>query len=152
MLINSKKISYAAIAEQVGMERSGVYRAVKYPWRTKLETYLTIAETIGYPVDEATKEWKHINIEKIKTLMNCTPCEYKGLFKDIKILSGMTYPELTTATGLGKSTVEGVVMHPEKCSWDTVSKVLSVSRLKQSDYYNAWSYAVYCHKVAQIEK
>jgi len=54
----SRKIPYSEIAARIGMKRSNVCRAIKTPWRTRLETFLKIAWAMGVKEDVAREEWR----------------------------------------------------------------------------------------------
>ncbi len=55
----AKGMSYHAVARSMkpAMDASGVFRAIKTPWRTTIETYTAIAAFVGMPADEAAREW-----------------------------------------------------------------------------------------------
>ncbi len=55
-------IPYSEIAARTGMKRSNVCRALKTPWRTRLETFLRIARAINADEDAAREEWRESNI------------------------------------------------------------------------------------------
>ncbi len=56
------KIPYSEIAARTGMKRSNVCRALKTPWRTRLETILRIARALDVNEDAARKEWRKSKI------------------------------------------------------------------------------------------
>lgn len=151
MLINSRKESYAKIGEKVGMERSGVYRSLTFPWRTSIETYLKLAKVIGYNQDEAIKEWKGSNLAMAKKLLCLDDGVYEKSFRDIKP-QNITFGDLANSTGLSKSTVESICYTPELCSWKAVCKVLDTLKLNKDDYYNPWKYLVYLQKEKIIDE
>ncbi len=51
-------IPYSEIAARTGMKRSNVCRSLKTPWRTRLETFLRIAQAMGADEDAAREEWR----------------------------------------------------------------------------------------------
>lgn len=151
MLINNKIKSYAAIAEQVGMERSGVYYALVSPWRTSLETYLKLAKALDYPLDDAKAEWRESKLAKVKELLFLDDGIYEKNFREIKPAE-VTYGYLAEKTGLSKSTVESICYTPWMCSWKAICKLLDFLELDQDEYYNPWKYSVYLQKQESIEK
>ncbi len=54
----SMQIPYSEIAARTGMKRSNVCRALKTPWRTRLETFLRIARAMDVNEDAAREEWR----------------------------------------------------------------------------------------------
>ncbi len=156
MLLNQKnksKMSYAAIAEKMGIDRSGAYQAINNPWRTTIETYLKAAEILNYPPGIAVGEWRRDNLNKIKLKLHLPnkAYEYEKLFKDLKNKTKLTYRQMSKKTGLGKSTCEAVSHNPHICSWETICKVLNLLDLDVGDYYNPWKYAVYSQKEKNID-
>ncbi len=55
---------YSEIAARTGMKRSNVCRAIKTPWRTRLETFLRIARAMGVDDDAARSEWRDAKIKR----------------------------------------------------------------------------------------
>jgi len=53
-----ENMSYAKLAEQAGLGTDAAFRAIKYPWRTRIETIMKIAEVLNIPEDEAMQLWK----------------------------------------------------------------------------------------------
>jgi hypothetical protein len=51
-------MSYARLAKLAGLGTDAAFRAVRYPWRTRIETIMKIAEVLNIPRDEATELWK----------------------------------------------------------------------------------------------
>ena len=149
--MNSKISSYADIAEKVGMERSGVFYALVYPWRTTLETYLMLAGFFGYPIEKAKAEWKDSKLAKVKELLFLDDGVYEKSFRDIKP-ENLTFGYLATRIGLSKSTVESICYNPAMCSWKAICKLLDFLNLNRDDYYDSWKYAVYQQKKKAIEK
>ena len=60
----SMQIPYSEIAARTGMKRSNVCRAIKTPWRTRLETFLRIARAMGVDDDAARSEWRDAKIKQ----------------------------------------------------------------------------------------
>ena len=52
------KIPYSEIAARTGMKRSNICRALRTPWRTRLETFLRIAKAMNVTEEEARQEWR----------------------------------------------------------------------------------------------
>lgn len=142
---NKSGLSYAAIALKVDMERSGVFKAVNFPSRTQISTFLKIAKALNYPEDSAVEEWRKDNLDEIRF------SEFEAVFKAIKAKTALTYKELAEKTGLGKSTVEAIIHNPHKCSWDAVCRVLDLLKLDKEEYYNPWRYSVYLEKEKNID-
>ena len=150
---NKSGLSYADIAVKVDMERSGVFKAVNFPSRTQITTYLKIAKALNYPEGSAVGEWRKDNLDKIKFSLHLPNkvYEFKAVFKAIKNKTTLTYLELSEKTELGKSTVEAIVHNPHKCSWDAVCRVLDLLKLDREEYYNPWRYSVYLEKEKNID-
>ena len=51
-------MSYAKIAVAAGLGTDATFRAIRYPWRTRLSTILQIAPVIGISETEAEIIWK----------------------------------------------------------------------------------------------
>lgn len=150
---NKSGLSYADIAGKVDMERSGVFKAINYPSRTQITTFLKIAKVLYYPEGSAAGEWRKDNLNKVRFDLQIPDkvYEYEATFKAIKRKTNFTYTELSKKTNLGKSTVEAIVHNPHKCSWSAICRVLDLLKLDRDDYYNPWRYSVYLEKEKNID-
>lgn len=63
-------LSYTDLQKKTGLCRTTLNKAVTKPWRTKIETFLMIANIVNMPEEAAEKEWKiskrEFNLEKYK--------------------------------------------------------------------------------------
>ncbi|HUT43390.1 MAG TPA: hypothetical protein VMW95_03555 [Desulfobacterales bacterium] len=51
-------LTYEKIGQLSEVGTDATFRAIKFPWRTRLSTVLKIARVIGAPADEAEEIWK----------------------------------------------------------------------------------------------